>query len=173
MTEDGQPENASKIQNEEHQHDATAKRTILVASDGSLISTTEPLPVNILGATLSASISVELDKDDDSVTTWQPTANNHHVLASDGAGSLGSTEGTFVVTTATPTILYSATTDRAGFFVQNLGDNDIYLGFTNALTTTSNLFAKLTSGESGDWSFTNTIYVIASTANSTLSHGGT
>ena len=77
MTENGQPENDSKIQNEEHEHDATAKRVILTNLNGTLIGTTEPLPVNLLGATLTASVSVELDKDDDSVTVWSPTAANN------------------------------------------------------------------------------------------------
>jgi len=77
----GQQENDSRIQNEEHNHTATAKRIVLVDSAGAYITGTHGIPVNILGGTmyatiLNATISVELDKDDDSVTVWQPTASN-------------------------------------------------------------------------------------------------
>jgi len=36
MTKDGSPENASKIQNEEHDHTATAKRVTFVDIEGNL-----------------------------------------------------------------------------------------------------------------------------------------
>ncbi len=73
MTVNGQPENDSQIQNEEHEHDALAKRTMLVDSAGNYITSTNTLPVS---ASFTGSLSVNLDKDGDSVTVWQPTASN-------------------------------------------------------------------------------------------------
>ena len=144
---------------------ATVTGTVSVDNFPSTQAVSGTVSNTVLGGTLD-NITSTLK-----ATVYQGT-DPWNVTANDGAGVLGGTEGAFVVTTASPTILYSATTDRAGFFVQNQGDNDVYFGFTNSLSITSNYFAKLTSGESATFAFTNTIYTIASTANSTISHGG-
>jgi len=144
---------------------ATVTGTVSVDNFPSTQAVSGTVSNTVLGGTLT-NITSTLK-----ATVYQGT-DPWNVTANDGAGSLGSTEGTFVVTTASGTKLYSATTDRAGFFVQNQGANDVYFGFTSSVSTTGNYFAKLTSGESADWAFTNTIYTIAATANSTISHGG-
>ena len=48
MTANGQPENASKIQNEEHEHGITAKRVTLVDSSGNYLTGTNALPVGFV-----------------------------------------------------------------------------------------------------------------------------
>jgi len=83
MTVDGVQENQSQISNEEHEHDATAKRTMLVDSAGNAISSTNSLPVN---ATISATLSVNLNEADDSVAIFGNDGASNQAILTDTTG---------------------------------------------------------------------------------------
>jgi len=91
VTVDGVMENDSKIQNEEHFHTATAKRSVLVDATGAAISATNKLPVDA-ALVYTGDISI------DAVEIKDGTSASRAIVSTVGALSVDGTGGTFPVT---------------------------------------------------------------------------
>lgn len=110
MTANGQPENASKMQNEEHEHSITAKRTILVDSTGTFI--------NVVGG---------VSKDADGIINASATA----VLVCSATDRLG----TFIQNQNSTNTVWlggsSNVTSTSNYFAK-VGPGDVYTSFINS-----------------------------------------